>query len=142
MAFRPASETGAGVDMPQGAGGDEAAAPVFCEPGGFFEAYIIIVRAGDDDGWEGQGIQRHGCEAGGPGGVGGRFGITGRHEKGSFDLPVIAFGPVCDSTARQAMTDEDDTGGRKGSDDLIDGVDPVVFIGRVPIALIYPCIAI
>lgn len=138
MALGPVVETGVRIDMAARADGYEATAPVFGETCGFFERYIIVVGTGDDDGWKGQGIERHGRETGGPGRIGWCFRVAGGHEESASDLFLIVCGPIGDGTACQAMTDKNDVFGREGGYDLVNRVNPIFFVRRIPIPLMYP----
>ena len=43
---------------------------------------------------------------------------------------------MSDGTTSEAMCNQDDFFGREGCDDLIDRMDPVIFVGCIPIALV------
>ena len=121
--------------MSMRAGGDETAAPFFREQFRSLRTDIFVIAAGHQNGRKGQGYERNGAKAGGSGREGRGFYITGRHEEGSFYLTAVPDGPMGDGDAGQAVTNEDGLTGRKGGDDFVDGVDPVVFIRVVPFPL-------
>ena len=115
---------------------DKGAAPLGGEVLSPLETDIFIIRTGYYDRIKREGLQWHRVETGRARRIGRGFDIAGSHQQDAPDGSYIPMGPVSDGTTGQAMCNQDDFFGWEGCDDLIDRMDPVVFVGCIPIPLV------
>jgi len=115
---------------------DKAAAPLGGEVFGPLRADIFIIRTGYYDRLERKQMQGHRIEACRAQGIGRSLHVAGGYQKGTPDSSDMQVGPVGDGATGQAMCNEDDFFGWEGCDDFVNRMDPVVFVGCIPIPLV------